>query len=269
MRNLGIPFLVLALLFSSASFSQEEKKAEVAAAFLGDAELLKILDEAITDVEKAAGIKFKTKPAIKSVGISELYKTSVEELSELIQVAYPDESPKNITRVVKQQLTGAAFLVGKYAIKTHTIMVNTEAFRMLPFIMERQDLFSRKILKGYIVHETVHALDEDAYSAFSRRGEHLKKGVQLDALSALNEGHAQAVTKRAIADALTFLDIEEAMLGDSLTAPKYGVNSINEMVKLLYYEGRLFWEAVGDHQVADIFGAPPKSVNIIRDPKKY
>lgn len=267
MRSLtGVPFLVV-LFFSMAACSRQEdiplpKLPMSQEEAMSQPNIEKMLDEAVSLVEKSEGVRFKKRPAIRFGGTHEVCEAIVPMMIDTLRVQNPYASSKDILLAARMDaITAAIGVIARYLYTDHSIIVNVNRFRDI----RRKDVATPDVLRALIIHEVVHALDEENYKALSRETSHLSN-EEYDALGAVIEGHAQAVTRKLV-DKSAFAGTEAIVLGLKLGATPEGTEGGGHVS---YYYGRLFWEALeGRKHPMDVFKNPPKTTKLILDPSKY
>lgn len=266
MRSLtSVPFLVV--LFSMAACSRQDdiplpKPPMSQEEAMSQPSVEKMLDEAVSLVEKSEGVRFKKRPAIRFGGTHEVCEAMVPMMVDALRAQNPYASSKEILLAARMDAMSQAIgVIARYLYTDHTIIVNVNRFREI----RRKDVATPNVLRALIIHEVVHALDEENYKALSRETKHLSN-EEYDALGAVIEGHAQAVTRKVV-DTSSFAGTEAIVLGLKFGATPEETEGDGHVS---YYYGRLFWEALEGHKhPSEVFKNPPKTTKPILDPSKY
>jgi hypothetical protein len=163
-------------------------------------------------VERATGKKFAKLPALGVAKRDEVVSVLAEELVPQLKLQYPvlgDETIRGEAKSMARQY--ARILLAKYSAKHHRIYVLPDTFRELAKRFGRPEIHSAEYLRMIVLHEYVHALDEEQYRAASKLQE-MKSTGELEIWNALVEGHAQYVTHRILRSEdqeKLFLDFED------------------------------------------------------------
>jgi hypothetical protein len=271
-RALALVFLLVAL--SSRAKAQDEKPFKITEDSLGE-----LLKELRPLVEKESGKQFSKAPTAELGTVASVKKMLVVELEPQMHVLLPDADDDDLADAAKQQASFLAkMFLGKYSPSSGKIVVLADNFPKIAELMKNPRMLSRDWARVTILHELVHALDQDAYKAFDDIKTR-KTPDELEALNAVLEGHAQFVTHRILAG-LQQEELFEAFKKQMLASPpetdeatKYMASVGTRALKFAYIDGEAFMEAVAKEghasYVEDLFAKPPVSKSVIMKPATY
>ena len=273
MRRALVVFFLLAAL-SSPALAQDEKPFEITQDALDG-----LLKELRPLVEKETGRQFSKAPTAELADVAAVRKMLMGELEEQMHVLLPDADDDDIATATKQQASFMAdILLGKYGVGAGKILVLADNFPKLAKAAKNPRILSRDWVRVTILHELVHALDQDAYKAFDDIKTR-KTADELEALNAVIEGHAQHVTHRILAglhEEELFEAFKKQILAppaDSDEALKYLASVGTRSLKFAYIDGEAFMEGLSKEghasYVEDLFAKPPASKSVILKPATY
>ncbi len=230
-------------------------------------------------VEKAAGRTFRKPPALGISTAEEVAKVLAGELVPQFRAQVPGTSHDEAREAAGRMATlYAGILLGKYQPAGHRIHIVAENFRKLADLMKRPRIATPEHLRAVVIHELVHALDEQDYRATSRLGE-AKTADEIVILNALVEGHAQHVLRRVLeaeqAHAV-FREFEESTTAE-LPGLSEGEKVLSQLLtaslRFAYVDGRLFFDRLAaagrKTTVGEVFRAPPASKDVLLHPERY
>lgn len=263
-------------LLQARAVAQEE-----GAAFELTQELLaRIADEAKPLVREALGVE------LASVEVRLATRDEIRAALQGENLALFEHLGQPRTRALEQAAgfaeSMAPALFAKYALESDDVLVQGEAFTRLADLTGIPGLASEQTLRAVILHELVHAADDERYdlSAFLRRGS------DVDAVRACNavmEGHAQLVA-RELAPRLGCAE-GFATYTRAITAPPRAVSesgdasaemvlkTASQFITSSYTEGETFMAALrkagGEEAVRRAFLEPPCDAVLIARPEWF
>lgn len=214
------------------------------------ARVLKLADEVRPLVERETGTRFRTPPLIKLASRGAVRRAVRDDQERLLRVIRPDLKGRELRQAATQ--LGEAFaptFLGKYLHTERAIYVVPENFASLADELGRPALKSEAFLRTILIHETVHAADQEAYGAVTRLFE-AKDAEALQVAGAVTEGHAQFVTRRILAAEgreEIFRTFEGLITSDppGLTeAEKLMTRIVTAQFRFSYVQGRAFFEEI-------------------------
>lgn len=230
-------------------------------------------------VEEKVGRTLKEAPRIVLSTPATVAEILSHELDPQLQVQLPDLAPEKRQTAVRQ--SGeilSKILLGKYEEKTQRIHVLERNFIALAERLERPILRTRAFLRLILIHELVHALDQQEHGIFTRLAQ-LKTTDEFIVWNTVIEGHAQHVTRAILAGEgkeKLFSEYEEILRAGS-PADSEGEKFITQMLstytQAAYLDGRKFFDAqaASGHKtyVDDVFTRAPESMDVILRPERY
>lgn len=238
--------------------------------------LRRISAEAAVAVGKEMGMALSDVP-VRLVDRRELREVLEVELTSQFQAQFEDKEFARKQAQV-QARTFSSALLAKFATETGEVLVCEKNFNALAEQLERPGLATAEGLRAVLCHELVHAADARVF----RWQDVLNKLSTADAtlaLSALIEGHAQAVARRVCAKNGWIKDFElfTEMIG---MTPPTGDPALDYIARVLtvnvssaYYDGEVFVNALEKHggaeAIARAFKAPPTEAVLILEPGWY
>ena len=173
-------------------------------------------------------------------------------------------------------------LLAKYALEEREILVNARNFEDMALRLDRDDVNTEACLRVVLVHELVHAADDDRH-AFGAVLMGLTTSAQVASYSAVFEGHAQFVT-RQVCEANGWLDsferfvevigyIPEDQLAEMDGAARIVARVQASDARMGYVQGEEFIAAVhaaeGEAGVERAFSEPPDELALVMNPGWY
>jgi hypothetical protein len=247
--------------------------------FLRAETLASALAEAAGKVEQATGKRFKKPPTAAIATRAEIRAILVSELLPQIKIQLPQSDDKQQrTQAELRASYYAQILVAKYGVKERKLFVVAENFWNLAKLLDRPRIHSAEFMRVSLIHEAVHALDEETYGCMSRLA-NLSSADEFEIWNALIEGHAQHVTHKILAaegKADLFQEFERTV---GATPPgldptqKFLAGIMAQSLSFAYLDGRVFFERLKESgpasYVDDVFKNPPKNKSVIIRPERY
>ncbi len=272
----ALPVLIAVLLLSPLSCSQD---LEASDAFEIDAALLR---ECWSEAERAIEAALELEMPETKVRLAEpadIAKVLRPELERQLR-AQGIEDPETQARLGAGALSMA--LLGKYAFDSQTILICATNFENLSKLMEKPELNSRQCLQAVLVHEAMHALDDQRHE-FGKVLDTLSTAGRFQAYQAIIEGYAQH-RARQVCEQQGWKEAFDQFTSAIGWVPEKG----DEATKLLsrvaaasmsvaYYDGERFvatlLEGQGDAEQAELVGRlfrePPADLDVILHPEWY
>lgn len=252
------------------------------------AELTAMLDELRTALASECGILVPEAVTVRVAKREEIEEALTKEFSaQFVAIAAAeaaagrDDSSELEARRVAASLAQATSLgvLGKYEFATQTILICEENLEELQEIAAMPSvLATRDGVRALLIHECVHAADHalnhlDDLIAGARSHDELR------ALNALSEGHAQFVTRKAVAK-LGGVEPFEAFtswIGKKIEGESVAETLIAQVAQATlasaYLDGERFvtalYDAGGNEAIARAFKEPPKEAILIDFPEWY
>lgn len=237
-------------------------------------------DEAAGLVEKATGVALSPRPPVRRTTREKLAAVLRVEIAPQMKVALPDateaQRAAQLELAVKQL---GQFAMGKFVVAERAIMIAPENFAVAAKALKQPRILSRDWLRVVMIHELVHAVQQQQWQALSRFPQ-VEDTEALHVLNAVVEGHAQWVTRRVLTaegNGALFDDFER-----SIVALPAGLDKATEIMarvqlaqlEFAYVDGRKFFDAVAAERGADglaeaVFGKLPASRRQVLEPARY
>lgn len=241
--------------------------------------LQRLADEARRRVERASGVEFEVKPKVRIGTRKELVEILSRELKLQFGALYPNLSPEERAAVARETAENRSLsLVAKFAAGSGEILVLPGTMEWLARKLKVPRLLSAELTGLILVHEHVHALDEQRFGAVKRIAK-LRTPEEVEIWNAILEGHAQHVTRRIYlgeGKEDLFREYEEMILKippGLLEGEKHLASIVLASFKFSYVDGRKFFDALAKERKetyeSDVFAAPPKSKAVILNPETY
>ncbi|MFO0932239.1 MAG: hypothetical protein U1E39_05970 [Planctomycetota bacterium] len=220
-------------------------------------------------VEAVCGAPFATKPTVR-------VSTAAEVTDVLLGIEEKLGLEPRSQRAAVRVLAGALFAFTDYT--TGTIHVLPDNVERMAAERRAPALVSSDVLQVVLVHEAVHALDWARWGWVAHR-KTLKTGDELQAFSAVAEGHAQLVAedvavaqgRRAAFEAMTSAIV--ALPDDLPPASRAMAQAAVAEAAFGYVVGHRFLRAVrearGPEGVDELLRAPPRETRVVEDPRRY
>ncbi len=170
----------------------------------------------------------------------------------------------------------APSVVARYSIAENAILIRPGSFAEFAEVLGIPEVDSPGQVMSVLLHELVHAADEELYGcASTRRG--LRTADAGRAYNAVLEGHAQLVARR-LAEELGLAGSFEVYTRSLSAAPRAldasGIPSgPSALVATIYEDGESFVEALhrdgGDDAVRRAFSNPPADLSLISHPEWF
>ncbi len=243
-----------------------------------DAAAIGALVAPLCDAIEKTGLPPKRDIPVKVVSREELVPVLHEELEPQFRAVIPGVTQQQLDQIVQISVQFySSVLMCKYGFATKTIYVVPETFEAIAQVQPEVKVLDPEFFRAVFLHELVHACD-DAGHDLGRQVAAVKTQEALQALNALVEGHAQAVTRQVLeaeGKSAWFAELEKV-----LTAEPAGVDPTMQYVlsiliaeTQIYTDALRFFEAMGKRKPAPTFGEllanPPKSLDPILFPERY
>jgi hypothetical protein len=254
--------LIAALLLLAPALRSQEGPLE-----LPEARLRDLVREAREAVERAAGRTFRAPPSVKLSTRAEVEAVLEAELEPQLAALRADASPEERKRLAAGMARAyGRFLVGKFAWKDKVVHLMPGTLARLAEDLGRPEVNDLRLLKVVLVHELVHALDEQEHGLPSRAAQ-VKSPEEMEILNALVEGHAQHETRKVFEAAGRPQDFEayERLI---LAGPeglgegeRFLAEVMSQSLRFAYLDGKAFFDGLAKTgrktYVADAFARPP------------
>lgn len=238
-----------------------------------------VVEEMAPKIEKAMGLSYDAKPEFALSTAEAVQDLLVDEIIPQFRVQLAGASEAEIREGARGMAHSYALMVlGKFATKDRKIHVIAPNFKTQAEVMKNPRIHSVDFLRVVVLHELVHALDEQKYRASSRI-EELKTLTELEIWNALLEGHAQYVTHtvlRSSQEGGLFGEFEKVMLSPPPGADesmKWLLAQSTQFMRFAYFDGKTFFDGLArsgrESFVEDVFKNPPKSKAVILKPETY
>lgn len=225
--------------------------------------LQELLDRSAPLIEAELGATFAQRPTLREATREELAAVLAAEFLPQVRVQLPNGPEEEVQRAVASTSDlYSRILIGKYDAAAHAIY-------LVPENRPREDL-----LRATVLHELVHALDEQEVGAFSGIAG-LQTRAELEIWNALVEGHAQYVTRRVLAAAgeeAAFEAFEDHITRTPPGMPegdRYLFGLLSHSFRFAYVDGRRFFEGLPREHHREVFLSPPTSKSEILHPEQY
>lgn len=223
-----------------------------------------LAEEAFRLVEAHEGTRFHKRPTVLALTMNEWTRLRRAELRTWFRARAPEASETEVSERVEDSLrVPPRWVLGEYSASTHTIVLFRKRIRYFLLFVGYLEEAEPSVLRLLLVHEAVHALDEDQHRRVTRLGE-LQEAEECAVFEAVIEGHAEYVTGVIAhqSDAWSiFEDCQASYIGqEDETAFKY------------YWGHQFFLHVAGRNRpdfVARIFRSPPTRREEIRKPVTY
>ena len=241
--------------------------------------LQEIVALALPEVKKETGALFPHGVPVRLVGTKEMEEALLDEMRPLMAVQFADTE----TSEAQAQTAAANFsraLMAKFRLRDHAVLVSEEAFPFLAELIDLPELDTVEALRGVLLHELVHAADEERF-AFSKTLQACESAEAQQTFNCIIEGHAQLVAHR-IAARLGWQEGFDTYTKAIGSAPRE--EELEEMGPAMemfmrvqtatfasaYYQGEAFLRTLqGEGGVAAVeraFRAPPTEMAVIFEP---
>lgn len=226
--------------------------------------LQELLDRSVPLVEAELGATLVRRPTIREATREELAAVLTAEFAPQVRSQLPGAPDEEVARVAAEmgQLYSGV-LIGKYD-PTGAILIVRENLEALGGPQEA-------LLRATVVHEVVHALDDQEVGVFQDLGSR----DDLEVWNALAEGHAQYVTRRVLAaageeDVFTAFEEHITRMPEGLGAgERYILGLMSHSFRFAYVDGRHFFERLPREYHREVFVTPPASKSQILHPEQY
>jgi hypothetical protein len=173
-------------------------------------------------------------------------------------------------------------LMAKYSFHGKSILVSPNNMRFLSRIVAEPALLRRETLRAILVHECIHAIDDQIFQAGDIL-DTLDTAAPIQAFNAVLEGHAQYAARKVCEQRgwLESFDIFTRCIGKAPEVDDPAAQQILEAQaaswSLSYYDGERFIQSVVEESgsedvedtVAGIYAAPPEELQLIFEPSWY
>ena len=241
-----------------------------------DAVLAAITAESVPVLEDLLGAPFVSPPRVRVGNADEVEDLLVAENEAVLLRIYGEEVGREQTRTFARTLAPA--LVAKYAFREREVIVLPEAYPRLAELLEMPELNTDEALRAVVVHELVHAWD-DQHRGLSDMLARADDAEEVLVFNAVIEGHAQFVARSACSKLgwSTGFDSFTRSIG---AEPDLGLSEAERLIARLaasqlltaYTDGEEFFGHVAEHAgaegVARAFAEPP-SLEEIFEPAWY
>ncbi len=226
--------------------------------------------ETTTELETVS-VRFISRPELQAVLKEELGPQMVAQLGEGEQA---ETSAESMSKTLSEAL------MAKFAFGTGEILVCRENIKTLAKLLEIPELNSLNVLKAVLVHESVHAIDHARYDLNAVISSCTDMD-SLQAVSAVIEGHAQHVSRKACASAglsdgfeIFERSIDTVPQSDSISAAQLYVMKVAvAQFTFAYKVGERFIDELvaieGEAGIQRAFQHPPKETAVISRPIWY
>jgi len=254
----------LILIILPVVFKKETRRADKLDSVFAGKVVLSIVNDAFALVESRMGAKFNTKPEVVLVSNEEFVKIRWIRCWTMLRF----ESGNLAENEIKKRARRYAYrfpkwMLAEYSSKEHRICLLIERIRLWFDYLEYIEYVKTRVLRMLIVHEMIHAYDEDRFKRVSQSRSILER-PKWEIYDALLEGHAQFETMHIMKD-----------IGDLSLFSRWEERSKkpDSGQAFAYYHGRLFFSALSKRGhpnfVGEVFSNPPKTKEEIINPKKY
>ncbi|MBI3924310.1 MAG: hypothetical protein HY319_02100 [Armatimonadetes bacterium] len=239
--------------------------------------LSRLVEELMPRVEEHAGLDFVSTPVVRLSDRTELRKVLAQELFS--QMRLRTDSDEEARRQAEETSeVYSQVLLGKYAAGEGAILVLPENFLRHSELVGHAGVHTPEFLRAVIVHELVHALDDQRFAAV-RSVSRLTNPGEMDIWNALLEGHAQHVTRKVLSSqgALALFERFERYIVEPPPklgeGEKYLFSLYFQAMQFAYIDGRKFFEKLEllrpEIGVERVFREPPQHRSVILHPERY
>jgi hypothetical protein len=255
---IALPIIGLVLWSLSGKPDLEMKKGEL----FEEESIYAITWDAFTLVEEHWGKEFSKKPTLNVTTVRE----EINERRMLSAFWLRNEHPNMSAEDMKKALNCIAipsWCLGLYNFQDHSITLFWKRIQRLYWYVGYLPEVQPRVLRMLLVHETVHAMDEDRHGRLSKNwGETFEERA---VYRALIEGHAEYVTQQIM-----------EKTGDWAICKRlheFIRESKEDDLHFPYYRGRIFFLELAKRGragfVEKVFESPPKTKEQILHPEKY
>ncbi len=265
----------LTLLFAASALAPTRGELEVTPETIAS-----VIAEAVPVVEQELGLRFTEGGGQARIADrSEVERVLREENVPLMRVQFGEDAAVVQARAFAALI--APSVLAKFAFAENEILVVPEAFARVAEILGRPDLRSIGVLRGVLVHELVHAADQQLHGIRATYLSLLDADSML-AFNAVVEGHAQYVARR-VCERLGWSEGFEVF--SECTATEVGRESELSEGEILvariqsaslvsaYTDGERFMTTIaregGPEAVARAFAEPPAEMAVIHRPEWF
>lgn len=237
-----------------------------------------LVKAAVPLVEAETGRKFANPVVIRTTTPAALAAILVPELAPQLKLQSPGATPEQVAAASRQmagQLSRAMF--GKFAVQEKSVLVVPENFKRMSELLKEPRILTAAYLRAVVIHELVHALDEDSHQAMTRIAG-IRTEEALWVWNAVIEGHAQHIAHRILRRAgeeqhFKLLEEQILRLPPGLSeAEKFQLQVVMAPMRFAYLDGKRFFDALeqgGRKSFADVFARPPTSKTVVLNPETY
>lgn len=264
MRAVALLLLVLCLAAPLWASPQD-------ADFFSASHLQKLGGELMPLIERETGHRFHHPVPIQTCTSEEMVDLLTQELEPQMTILHLHRADAH---EAAQDLTPN--LLGKYTVHGDRVMIPAANFdSMMDLFILQGSVDPRLLLRVVLVHELVHAQDEQLYHAVTHV-DSLRTSDQLKVWNALLEGHAQSVTHRIFTrlhqEKLFLAFVQRVLPAPAKGSPKAFIAAYHTLA-FSYVDGMRFFDALHKPNTRDeagaIFAHPPASADAIEHPKAY
>ena len=223
-----------------------------------------LAEEAFRLVEAHEGTRFHQKPTVLALTMKERMRLHRAELRTWFRERDPEASESQVSERVEDSIRELPrWILGEYSASTHTIVLFRKRIRCFLLLSGYLEEAEPIVLRQLLVHEAVHALDEDQHRRVTRLGE-LQEAGEGVVFEAVIEGHAEYVTG-VIAHQTEAWSIFEAWQASY-------VGQEDETAFKYYWGHQFFLHVAGRNRpdfIARVFRSPPTTREEILHPDTY
>lgn len=273
--------VVAAVLLGSAPVVAQ---AETGRPVTDDARLAALVARCVPAVERAAGRRFRTPPRASLASATDLVHVLRRELAPATEAFHRGQPRARIERALRLRAdVFASAMLGKYGFEQREVLLVPGAVPWQLTAVGADPVHGDAVLQLVLVHELVHALQDQELDLGARTRQHLADDA-LEGWLLRIEGHAQFCTERAAAElglAAALPAMRAMFTGTTAALPEWtdlAMRRVRGRQHLVYVEAAAWFArqhaAGGDEALWRILGDPaPTTAAILHDgevpPREY
>lgn len=231
-------------------------------------------------IEEVTGLKFRKNVEFRFVTPEEMGKVANRRILRQMKRIYPEANPKHLeSQALAFSEFYAEIIPEMYEFAEGALYVVPDNFQRNIILLKPGREQIKNLLTLLLVHDLVHALDDQQYAA-GRRIMNIKDQEELGAFESILEGHAIFVTRQVSRklgikeeDFLLASRLSGGELGEASPFEQQAAQYVSTQFRQVYLCGEKFvrfvFEKEGQRGISRLFSAPPRSKSVILEPQAY